>query len=138
LFTLRARARFALQDLDQSEIDYLWANVTSETRKSLRKAINLIAELKRMDNVLPHIARLLPPAQLCVPASPDRARRIEWQDLPEPFRDDAEQIFQRALRKKSDLKALARAQLNAGCCPLEIDAEIAKMRAARKKAPKKR
>lgn len=133
---LRSRARVELADLNQDEIDRLWKDATSDGRKSIRKAINRIATLKRGHNRWPHIAALLPAAELSVPASPDRARRISWNSLPEGFRMDAEAVMQKSLRSSADLKDWARAQRAAGRPAQEIDKKIAEMRAERKRGPK--
>jgi len=111
---LRARARVPLADLDQAEIDRLWADATSEGRRALRKAIRRIGDLRRNHDGCREISRLLPTAPLAIPASPDRARRILWSSLPERFREDAEAVFQRALRKPENLAAWAKEQLKAG------------------------
>ncbi|MFW2545477.1 site-specific integrase [Primorskyibacter sp. 2E107] len=134
--TLRARARVALPDLDQAEIDRLWSEATPDGRRSLRRALLRILELHRKHNILPGLAGLLPHPGFVIPSSPDRARRIEWKSLPTDFRSDAEAVFSKTLRKASDLKAWAREQLKAGRTAVEIDAEIAALKKNRKRTPK--
>jgi len=133
---LRARASCRLADLDQQEIDRLWSDATAEDRKTLRKAMDRIADIKRKHNQLPQLARMMPKAELQIPASPDRARRIVWTTLPEGFRCDAEAVFQRSLRKASDLTAWAKEQLRLGRSASEINAEVAAIRAEKNRKPK--
>ncbi|MGC9419962.1 MAG: hypothetical protein ACP5EN_13425, partial [Rhodovulum sp.] len=135
-YTLRARCCVPLDALDQAEIDRVFSEATSDARRSLRKAIGRIAMLRRDAKRWPEIAGLLPAEPLRVPASRDRARRIVWAELPEVFRIDAEQVFQRALRRPDDLKAWALAELKAGRSASEIDAEIAEIVGKKKRIPR--
>lgn len=134
--TLRARAKFDLKALDQDEIDRIWKDATSEARKSIRKAINRITDAKRRHNQWPELANLLPVAELHAPASPDRAKRICWDNLPDAFRQDAEAVFDRTLRKPEDLKKWAREQVKLGRSMIEIDAEVSAMKDDRKRIPR--
>lgn len=136
LVMLRARANCRLADLDQSEFDRLWSDATADERKSLRKAQDRIADIKRKHNQLPELAAMMPKTELHIPASPDRARRIVWTTLPEGFRCDAEAVFQKSLRKASDLKAWAKEQLQLDRSAVEIDAEVAAARAKKNRRPK--
>ena len=133
---LRAQARVPLCRLEQSEIDRLWADATSEGRKILRKVIRRIDDLRCNHDRWPDIATLLPEKPLAIPASPDRPRRILWSSLPEGFREDADAVFRRALRQPEDLTAWAKEQLKAGRAPLEIDEDIACLRGRNGKSPK--
>lgn len=135
--TLRARARVALPDLDQVEIDRLWTEATPDGRRSLRRALLRLKDLHRKHNSLPDLAGLLPHPGFVIPSSPDRARRITWKSLPEAFRQQAEGVFAKTLRKTSDLKSWAREQIAAGRPAVDIDAEITEMKAGRgKRTPK--
>lgn len=133
---VRARARTGLRDLDQVEFDRLWHDATPDGRKSLRKFARGIADFRRGSNRWPVLADLLPRQDFVVPLSSDRARRIEWQSLPEAFRKDAEQVFRQTLRQPSDLKAFAKDQVRQGRSAIEIDAEIAARRGEKNRTPK--
>jgi len=132
---VRARAQLALPDLDQEEFDRLWHDATPDGRKSLRKFAQRIAAFRRGHNLWPELANLLPRQDFVVPIATDRARRIEWQSLPAPFRADAEEIFRQTLRQSSDLKKWARAQLDLGRPAVEVDAEIAARVGKKKRTP---
>ncbi|WP_241483539.1 site-specific integrase [Leisingera sp. ANG-DT] len=133
---VRARARLALSDLDQEEFNRLWLDATPDSRKSLRKFAQRTAELRRGHNLWPELADLLPLQDFVVPESSDRARRVEWQSLPAPFRANAEEVFRQTLRQATDLKKWAKEQLDLGRSAVEIDAEVA-ARAGKKKRPPK-
>lgn len=122
---VRARAQLALPDLDQEEFDRLWHDATPDGRKSLRKFAQRIVEFRRGHNRWPDLASLLPQQDFIVPVASDRARRIEWQSLPAPFRSDAEEVFKLTLRQPADMKAWAKEQMRLGRSAIEIDAEIA-------------
>lgn len=132
---VRARARLALQDLDQAEFDRLWHDATPDGRKSLRKFAQRIAELRRGHNRWPELADLLPRCDFDVPKSSDRARRILWKWLPATFRTDAEEVFRQTLRQPADLKAWAKEQLGLGRSAIEIDKEIAARMGKKKRPP---
>ena len=134
---VRARANVGLPDLDQEEFDRLWHDATPDGRKSLRKFARRVAELRRGHNRWPELANLLPQQDFIVPVASDRARRIEWQSLPAPFRSDAEEVFRQTLRQPDDLKAWAKEQMRLGQSAVEIDAEIAaRVGKDKKKLPK--
>jgi hypothetical protein len=133
---VRARARLALPHLIQAEFDRLWHDATPEGRKSLRNFARRITELRRGHNRWPDLADHLPRHDFVVPASSDRARRIEWQSLPESFRADAEDVFRQTLRLPADMKAWAKEQIKLGRPAVEVDAEIAARRGKKKKLPK--
>ena len=133
---VRARAQLALPDLDQEEFDRLWHDATPDGRKSLRKFAQRIAEFRRGHNRWPELANLLPRQDFVVPIATDRARRIEWQSLPAPFRADAEEIFRQTLRQPSDIKKWAKEQLALGRPAVEVDAEIAARVGKKKRTPK--
>lgn len=114
LTTLRARCRVPLPDLDQAELDRVYAEATTEARKSLRKALRRLEALRRGHNRWPDIQDLLPRAPLVVPASPDRARAIPWDSFPAAFRSDAEAVFREALSDPRELARTALTQLKAG------------------------
>lgn len=122
---VRARGQLALPDLDQGEFDRLWQDATPDGRKSLRKFAQRVAEFRRGHNRWPELANLLPQQDFIVPVASDRARRIEWQSLPAPFRSDAEEVFKLTLRQPADMKAWAKEQMRLGRSAIEIDAEIA-------------
>jgi hypothetical protein len=122
---VRARARLALPDLDQEEFDRLWHDATPDGRKSLRKFAQRVADFRRGHNRWPELADLLPRQDFVEPNSSDRARRIEWQSLPAPFRENAEEVFKLTLRQPADMKAWAKEQMRLGRSAIEIDAEIA-------------
>jgi hypothetical protein len=133
---VRARARVDLPDLDQAEFDRLWQDATPDGRKTLRKFARRIAELRRGHNHWPKLGNLLPRHDFMVPVASDRARRIEWQSLPVPFRTDAEEAFRQTLRQPADIKKWAKEQLRLGRSAIEIDAEIAARVGKRKRQPK--
>ncbi|MGB3795557.1 MAG: hypothetical protein WA957_04560 [Alteraurantiacibacter sp.] len=133
---VRARACLALPHLDQEEFDRLCHEATPDSRKSLRKFAQRIAELRRGHNRWPELADLLPPQDFVVPVASDRARRIAWQSLPASFRANAEEVFRQTLRQPADLKAWAKEQLSLGRPAVEVDREIAE-RAGKKKGPPK-
>ncbi|MGR3456018.1 site-specific integrase [Pseudooceanicola sp.] len=133
---VRARARLSLPHLDQAEFDRLYQDATPDSRKSLRKFAQRIAELRRGHNSWPELADLLPHQDFVVPIASDRARRIAWKSLPASFRADAEDVFRQTLRQSADLKAWAKEQLSLGRPAVEIDKEIAE-RAGKKKRPPK-
>ncbi len=133
---LRARARASLPDLDQQEYDRLWHDATPDSRKSLRKFAQRVAELRRAHNRWPELAELLPRQDLVVPVASGRARRIEWQSLPAPFRSDAEEVFRQTLRQPGDLKKWAKEQLSLGRSAVEVDTEIAARAGKKKRTPK--
>ena len=135
LFTLRARCNVALSELRQDEIDRIFREATFETRKSIRKAINLLTRLHRGHNTWPEIFELLPRADLAVPAAPDRARRIPWKSLPEALRRDAEERFATALCTMDDLAARAWAAVESGMSYAEADAMVKEMAGARGEGP---
>ncbi|SDY25935.1 hypothetical protein [Citreimonas salinaria] len=135
---VRARARLSLPDLDQPEFDRLWHDATPDGRKSLRKFAQRIGKLRRGHNRWPELADLLPRQDFVAPAPSDRARRIEWQSLPAPFRSDAEEVFRETLRQPADMKDWAKEQLRLGRSAVEIDAEIAaRVGKEKKKKPPK-
>lgn len=134
---VRARAQVGLPDINQAEFDRLWHDATPDGRKSLRKFARRVAELRRGHNRWPELANLLPQQDFIVPVASDRARRIEWQSLPAPFRSDAEEVFRQTLRQPEDLKAWAKDQMRLGRSAVEIDAEIAaRFGKEKKKLPK--
>lgn len=133
---VRARAQVGLPDLDQAEFDRLWHEATPDSRKSLRKFAQRIAEIRREHNRWLELADLLPRQDFVVPVASDRARRIEWQSLPAPFRSDAEEVFRQTLRQPADMKAWAKEQLDLGRPAIEIDAEIARRAGKKKRTPK--
>jgi len=135
LCALRARCRVPLAALDQAEIDRVWAEATPNARERLRAAIDLIARLKRGGNAWPEIAALLPPEQLTVPASPDRAQRIVWETFPQAFRHDAEPALRRALGSKTVLAEDAREMRRNGASAAEINAYVAEQTRGRKRPP---
>ncbi|SEM81124.1 site-specific integrase [Palleronia pelagia] len=136
LLLVRARARVGLPDLDQGEFDRLWHDATPDSRKSLRKFAQRIAELRRGHNSWPELADLLPPLDFVVPVASDRARRIKWKSLPASFRADAVEVFRQTLRQPADLKAWAKEQQRLGRPAVEVDAEVAARRGKKKKLPK--
>ncbi len=133
---VRARARLGLPDLDQAEFDRLWHDATPNSRKSLRKFARRIAEFRRGHNSWPELANLLPRHDFVVPVASDRARRIDWQSLPVPFRMDAEEVFRQTLRQPSDMKKWAKEQIRLGRSAVEVDAEISRRVGKKKRLPK--
>lgn len=136
LFALRARSCVALQDLDQHEIDRMFKEATTEKRRSLRRAVNLLGELKRGHNRWPDLASLLPPTDLSVPKTSDRAERILWASLPEPFRSEVEGIFQEVLLTPADLATWIQEQMSAGVSSAEIDRMVNERVKGRGRRPK--
>lgn len=124
LFSLRARCRVTLQNLDQAEFDRVWKEASGEKRRSLRRAATLLSKLKLGHNLWPELAPLLPKAHLVLPGSADRAERILWESLPASFRQDAERIFEETLLPQSSLASWAKEQLQAGIPSSEINALI--------------
>lgn len=121
IFTLRARCHVALDALDQAEIDRVFLEATTEKRRSLRRAVNLLCELKRGHNRWPELAALLPSADLLVPKTSDRAERIMWSSLPERFRNEVEDIFREVLLTPDDLAAWIQEQMSSGVASEEIN-----------------
>lgn len=132
---VRARARFCLPDLDQTEFDRVWHDATPDGRKTIRKFAERIAELRRGHNRWPELADLLPRHDFVVPVSSERARRIKWTSLPASFRSDAEDLFRQTMRQTSDVKVWAKEQLDLGRPAAEIDAEIAERFGSKKRTP---
>lgn len=138
LTVLRARCSMAPQDLTQAELDRVFAEATSETRKSIRKAIKLLNNLIRMHNQIPGLGGVLLAAKFDVPKSPDRAERIRWESLPEKLRTEAEAAFNDALALPEDAAALVRARLDAGEDEESVLADINAMIKERRKRPENR
>jgi integrase len=114
LTTLRARCRVPLPELDQAELDRIYGEATSEARKSLRKAIRRLEELRRGHNTWPEAQALLPRAPLAIPDSPDRARAIRWDSFPATFRAEADAVFGEVLADPRDLARTELKRVKAG------------------------
>lgn len=138
LTTLRARCSVGPQDLTQEELTKVYAEATSEKRKSVRKAIDTLNDLIRQQNHLPALGHLLPHVPFEIPKSPDRAERILWKNLPEAFRSDAAAVFQRTLATPEDRAAIVKNRLDAGENVEALLTEINEMIAQRRNTPKNR
>ena len=139
LTTLRARCRVPLPELDQAEIDRVYAEATTEARKSLRKAIRRLEALRRGHNRWPEVQDLLPRTALAIPDSPDRARAISWDSFPAAFRADADAVFADVLADPRDLARTALAQLKAGeCSAKDLQAVVQEKLKARGRRPENR
>ncbi|WP_273524645.1 site-specific integrase [Rhodosalinus sediminis] len=114
LTTLRARCRVPLPDLDQAELDRVHAEATTGARKSLRKAIRRLEELRRGHNRWSDVQALLPRTPLTIPDSPDRARAISWDSFPAAFRSDADAVFDEVLADPRDLARTELKRVKAG------------------------
>ena len=136
LFALRARCHVALDALDQAEIDRIFREATTEKRRSLRRAINLLSELQRGHNRWPDVTPFLPAAELFVPKTSDRAERILWDSLPETFRIDAEAVFREVLLTPADLAAWITEQMAAGLASADINRVVNERVKGRGRRPK--
>ena len=121
LYALRSRCRVPLGALDQTEVDRVFREATTEKRRALRRAIHLLDRLRRGHNRWPEIASLLPSEALSVPKTTDRAERILWTSLPEEFRREANDVFREVLLTPADLAEWINAQMEAGTPSVEID-----------------
>ncbi|OOY07011.1 hypothetical protein [Thioclava sp. F36-7] len=124
LFVLRARANCAPQDLDQSEIERISGEISASTRKSLRKALRLLAELRveMLDD--PDLRDLLPADALRNPRPSGRATRIVWDSLPLAFRNSVASAILTCLAQPEDLVADARDRMAAGEDAVKVLAEL--------------
>ncbi|QFS84856.1 hypothetical protein FIU97_19380 (plasmid) [Roseivivax sp. THAF40] len=136
LFALRARCQVPLPELDQGEIDRVFAEATTEKRKSLQRGVKLLNRLQRGMNAWPEIRPRLPKTNFEIPKSSDRAERILWTSLPEALRCDAETVFREVLMTQDDLSAWAKAQMAAGVASLEIDQAVAQKVKIRGRRPR--
>jgi len=123
LTILRARANCAPEALTQAEIDRIGREISADDRKSLRKAVRFVNTLKGLSNSLPAIREFLPEAELLPPAGSARARRIDWEGLPEPFRASFEALADACLADSEDLADRMLARIEAGEDPEAVAAE---------------
>ncbi|MBR9823989.1 MAG: hypothetical protein GYB51_23655 [Rhodobacteraceae bacterium] len=123
LTILRARANCAPEALTQAEIDRIGREISADGRKSLRKTVAFVNELKGVSNALPAIREFLPDADLIPPAGSARARRIDWGGLPEPFRASFEALADDCLVDSGDLADRMLARIEAGEDPEVVAAE---------------
>ena len=124
LFALRARCRVPLEALNQVEVDRVFRDATVEKRKSLRRAIKLLNDLRIGHNRWPEIVPLLPSVVLSVPKTSDRAERIVWDTLPEAFRSEAERVFREVLLTPTDIAQWVTSLMANGTSSTEIDRHI--------------
>ncbi|WP_353472492.1 site-specific integrase [Salipiger sp. H15] len=136
LFALRARCQVTLDALDQAEIDRIFREATTEKRRALRRAINLLGDLQRGHNRWPDVMPFLPAAELSVPKTSDRAERILWDSLPETFRLDAEAVFREVLLTPADLAAWITEQMAAGIASADINRAVNERVKGRGRRPK--
>ncbi len=111
---LRARARCGPADLGQSEIDRINAEIDATKRKSLRKSVARLNRLIAVADRHPAMAGMLPDAHLKNPEAADRARRIEWETLPEAFRTSVDTLLARATETPESQADEARRRIAAG------------------------
>ncbi len=114
LSMLRARARCGPADLGQSEIDRINAEIDATKRKSLRKSVARLNRLIAVADRHPAMAGMLPDAHLKNPEAADRARRIEWETLPEAFRTSVDTLLARATETPESQADEARRRIAAG------------------------
>lgn len=133
LYTLRRTSTVALAELDQEEVNRLFADTSSETRKSLRKAILLINELREGYEKWPEIAAILPTNPLQVPQRDDQNTRILWKQFTTEFRKKSEALFNEILVNPQQLAQTVRQMLDSGSPSEEINAYVAKRTSSRTK-----
>lgn len=136
LFALRARCHVSLDKLDQAEVDRVFREATTEKRRALRRAINLLGELQRGHNRWPEIMPFLPAAELSVSKTSDRAERLLWSSLPEAFRREAEGVFREVLLTPADLAAWITEQMEAGVASADINRVVYERVKGRGRRPK--
>lgn len=143
LAVLRARAQCAPEALTQVEIERIARDVSAENRRSLRKAVLFLNSLEHRSAAVPGILKFLPSIKLRVPAGSGRARKVEWIELPEAFRNSFDALVDASLAGSEDLADRMLARIEAGEDPelvmseadalaLEKTRSIGKPTAARK------
>ncbi|MGI3167270.1 hypothetical protein [Pseudooceanicola sp. 200-1SW] len=123
LTILRARASCAPEALTQDEIDRIGREVSAEGRKSLRKAVVFVNELKGASHAPAAIQEFLPGGSLVPPVGSSRARRIDWTTLPKPFRISFEALADACLAGSEDMADKLLARIEAGEDPKMVTAE---------------
>ena len=125
LYTLRSVAQMPLADLNQNEVDRIFHESTSETRKILKKAIKFLSSLKFGGLNMDDIANLLPAADIQVPESCNLSARLTWAEFPIAFRKASEALFSEILVHPEHLAQHARKMMKSGATSEEINRFIA-------------
>ncbi|OOY02790.1 hypothetical protein [Thioclava sp. F28-4] len=123
LVILRARARCAPEELSQSEIDRIGQEVSAKDRKSLRKSVAFLNSLTKDVETLPAIQAYLPATELRLPPGSARARRIDWDALPEEFKISFETLADACLADSENRADAMLARIEAGEDPEKVAAE---------------
>lgn len=123
LTILRARAILPPEGLVQEEIDRIGREISSQKRKGLRKTIKFLNSLFGLTNEIPKLREFLPMAPLSPPAGSSWAKKMDWSELPEPFRASFDAAADACLAGKHDLAEQSLARIEAGEDPETVMAE---------------
>ena len=123
LSILRSRATMPPEALTQVEIDRIGREVSADKRKALRKSVAFLNALGGLTTELPALVPFMPGQKFASPAGSARARKVDWQALPEAFRASFEAAADTCLNGAEALAQELLARIEAGEDPEGIAAE---------------